>query len=110
MSIPDQRLQRVFEKLSERMSAQCCLCLRQLANDRNEEIQFGRFIGNSRVTMENLQETLYQQVKLNSSSCQHCLLIEAPSIISFGLERTINDADKAEKDRFKVSIGIRIYV
>lgn len=97
MSIPDQRLQSVFEKLSERIKAQCCLCLRQLASNRNEEIQFGRFIGNPRVTMDNIQETLYQQTKLCSSSCRHCLLIEDTSAIGFSLERSINDGGKVDK-------------
>lgn len=97
--LPDLRLIRVFEKLTKRISEKQTLSLRKLSTSRNEEIQFGRFVGNKRVSVDFLEQELYSQIdKCNSA---HCLLIEDTSQVGFSLERSIKDLGKVDKGQIK---------
>jgi len=51
MKLPEKRLERVLEKFSDRIHHRQTLSMRKLANSRKEEIQFGRFLGNQRVSL-----------------------------------------------------------
>lgn len=96
MKLPDRRLDKVLEVFTDRISKKQTLSMRKLSDNRNEEVKFGRFIGNQRVTMEALEQQLYDQI---SSNCQasHILLIEDTSQMSFGLNRSIEGLGKVDK-------------
>ena len=54
-----KRLSLVLDKLTERMTEKQSLSMRKLSINRNEEIQFGRFIGNETVNIDTLRGQLY---------------------------------------------------
>jgi hypothetical protein len=88
MYLPDKRLDHVLEAITDRISKNQTISMRKLSNERKEEIQFGRFIGNPRVSVQDLENLLYHQ---SSKDCQasHVLLIEDTSQMSFGLNRSL---------------------
>ncbi len=100
MQLPDKRLDRVLEKMTDRICEKQTLSMRKLSNERKEEIQFGRFIGNEKVSMQALEAQLYGQM---SKYCQsaHCLLIEDTSKIGFSLERTTQGLGKVDKGQIQ---------
>lgn len=98
--LPDRRLKIVFNKLTKRISERQTLSLRKLSTTRKEEIQFGRFVGNKRVSVDFLEQELYRQIDSHGSS-EHCLLIEDTSQIGFSLERSIKDLGKVDKGQIK---------
>ncbi len=100
LKLPDKRLDRVLEKLTGRISEKQTLCLRALSNARKEEVQFGRFIGNHKVSVPMLEEQLYTQMR-NHCSSSHCLLIEDTSKIGFSLERAIQGLGKVDKGQIQ---------
>lgn len=100
ISLPDRRLKIVFDKLTKRISEKQTLSLRKLSSSRKEEIQFGRFIGNKRVSMDFLEQELYSQIG-NHGDSKHCLLIEDTSQVGFSLERSIKDLGKVDKGQIK---------
>ena len=100
IKLPDKRLDRVLDKLSGRISEKQTLCLRGLSNARKEEIQFGRFIGNHKVSVPVLEEQLYAQLR-DHCQCAHCLLIEDTSKIGFSLERAIQGLGKVDKGQIQ---------
>jgi Transposase DDE domain len=91
-----KRLDLVLDKLTERISEKQSLSMRKLSTSRNEEIQFGRFIGNKSVNIDTLRDQLYSKMS-NETSCSHCLLIEDTSTISFSLKRAIKGLGKVDK-------------
>jgi hypothetical protein len=96
----DNRLDVVLEKLTNSISEQQTLSLRKLSSSRKEEIQFGRFVGNKKVSVEILEQELYTQMQNNCIS-SHCLLIEDTSKIGFSLERAIAGLGKVDKGQIK---------
>lgn len=100
MKLPDKRLEKVLEVFTDRISKKQTLSMRKLSDDRNEEIKFGRFIGNERVGAEALEQRLYHQM---SSNCQapHVLLLQDTSKVSFGLGRSIEGLGKVDKGQVK---------
>lgn len=76
----DKRLNVVLEKLTDRLSKCQSLSIRKVSTSRNEEIQFGRFIGNDKVTVERLTTVLYSKMRHHVSSA-HCLLIEDTMVL-----------------------------
>lgn len=50
----DKRLENGYESLFESMLVRYSVIIRQLAKDRSEEVQFGRFINNPKVTAKGL--------------------------------------------------------
>ena len=96
----DKRLNIVLEKVTDRIEEKQTVSLRKLSDLRNEEVQFGRFIGNKNVTVEILEQELY--TKMEDNCCEsHCLLIEDTSQIGFSLERSINGLGKVDKGQIK---------
>lgn len=83
--LPDKRLIRVLEKLSDAMSSRLKVSLRGLSNNWAEEVQYSRFIKNKRVKMENLSHYLQQCFQKACPQSGHILLIEDSSQVSFGL-------------------------
>ena len=94
--LSDKRLDRVLEKMTNRICEKQTLSMRKLSNERKEEIQFGRFIGNDRVSMERLEAQLYGQLRKHCQS-SHCLLIEDTSKVGFSLERATHGLGKIDK-------------
>ena len=101
MKLPDIRLTKVFDKFTERIGHKQTLSMRKLANRRSEEIQFGRFISNNRVTKDILEQYLYDQLQISIRSSSHVLLIEDSSQMSFGLTRKIDNLGKVDKGQVK---------
>lgn len=97
MKLPDKRLERVLEKFSDRIHHRQTLSLRKLANSRKEEIQFGRFLGNPRVSLRSLESTLYEQCRASAAGSQHLLLLEDSSQMAFSLRRQIEGLGKIDK-------------
>lgn len=100
MKLQDKRLERVFDNLTNRICEKQTLSMRKLAACRNEEVQFGRFVGNQKVTVERLEQQLYANTQLHCNT-SHCLLIEDTSQIGFSLERAIQDIGKADKGQIQ---------
>ena len=94
--LSDVRLDRVLDKISDRISQKQTVCLRALADTRREEVQFGRFVGNDKVSVAALQQQLYAQLKGEGLST-HCLLIEDTTKVSFSLQRAIQGLGKVDK-------------
>jgi hypothetical protein len=95
-----KRLDLVLDTLTERISEKQSLSMRKLSTSRNEEIQFGRFIGNKSVDIDTLRGQLYAKMS-NEPSCSHCLLIEDTSTISFSLKRAIRGLGKVDKGQLQ---------
>ena len=100
MNLPDKRLDRVLDKITRRIGEKQTLCLRKLSTARKEEVQFGRFIGNERVSVESLESELYQQMHHHCKS-SHCLLIEDTSTIGFSLARSTKGLGKIDKGQIQ---------
>lgn len=100
MELKDIRLHRVFDKIILRIKDKQTLSLRKLSSSRKEEIQFGRFVGNKKVTIPFLENELYKNLQANVKS-SHCLLIEDTSKIGFSLNRSIQDLGKVDKGQIQ---------
>ena len=100
MRIGDKRLEVVFDNITNRIGEKQTLSMRKLAACRNEEVQFGRFVGNHKVTVELLEQQLYANTQKNCHTA-HCLLIEDTSQIGFSLHRSIKDMGKADKGQIQ---------
>jgi len=97
MKLPDKRLERVLEKFSDRIRHRQTLSMRKLAHSRKEEIQFGRFLGNQRVSVQSLESILYEQCSTSASGSQHILLLEDSTQMAFSLQRQIKGLGKIDK-------------
>lgn len=96
MQLPDKRLCRVLDKITNRISEKQTLSMRGLSNERKEEIQFGRFVANNKVSVQALEAQVYDQMRKHCES-SHCLLIEDTSKIGFSLERATKGLGKVDK-------------
>jgi hypothetical protein len=96
VKLPDKRLGKILEVFIDRIEKKQTLSMRKLSNDRNEEVKFGRFIGNPRVTAEVLEQQLYGQMS-NNCKASHLLLIEDTSQVAFSLNRSIEGLGKVDK-------------
>lgn len=97
MSLPDKRLDAVLDKFTDRISQKQHVCMRKLALSRNEEIQFGRFINNTRFGVDELKEVLYSQFKNSCPQEGHLLLIEDFSQMAFSLQRHVEELGSVDK-------------
>lgn len=86
-----------MEKFSDRIHHRQTLSMRKLANSRKEEIQFGRFLGNQRVSLQALESVLYGQCSVSAADSQHLLLLEDSSQMAFSLQRQIEGLGKIDK-------------
>lgn len=100
MELADFRLTKVLDKFIDRISQKQTLSMRKLANKGSEEIQFGRFISNPRVTAEDMEQYLYDQLRKSCTS-SHVLLIEDSSQMSFSLNRKIENLGRVDKGQVK---------
>lgn len=96
MGLADKRLDDVMEAFTDRISKKQTLSMRKLSNNRNEEVQFGRFIGNHRVTRKDLEKKMYHQMSTHCHA-SHILLLEDTSQMGFGLNRSIQGLGKVDK-------------
>ena len=96
MRLADKRLDQVMAVFTDRISKKQTLSMRKLSNNRNEEVQFGRFIANDRVRVEDLEQKMYHQMSAHCRS-SHLLLLEDTSQIGFGLHRKIQGLGKLDK-------------
>lgn len=80
----DIRLERVHGLLIYAMSQKMSVVLCRLAKDRAEEIAFGRFINNSKVTPKQIVEQ-YHHVSPLDFSGKHVLVVQDGSSATFGL-------------------------
>lgn len=86
----DNRLDSVLEKITNSISDRQTLSLRKLSSSRKQEVQYGRFVGNKKVSVHLLERELYTQMQTNCTG-SHCLLIEDTSQVGFSLERAISE-------------------
>lgn len=93
----ESRLRKVSEKLVAQISKKQVLCLRSIANNRKEEIQFGRFIGNEKVKLEEIESSLYEQFAQSCPSEGHILLLEDTSAICYNLGGEVRGLGKIDK-------------
>ncbi len=101
VSSVDKRLVPVHQALVERIVAHQAICLRCISKHYNEEVQFGRFIGNSRVGVAVLQDSLYEQSVSSCPVAAHLLLIEDTTQVSFSLARKITGLGSVDKGQVK---------
>jgi len=83
-SFGDQRLERGFYQLLDRMVNRQRVILRQLGVDRNEEIKFGRFVNHAQVSPDKLLSCYWQDRGLDLSQ-RHVLVIGDSSTLSYDL-------------------------
>ena len=75
--------------------------MRKLAYNRNEEIQFGRFLDNDRFGMEELKQTVFDRFKSCCPEEGHLLLIQDFSQIGFRLEKQIQGLGQVDKGQLQ---------
>lgn len=97
MYLPDKRLDNVLDQFSERIKNRQTLSMRKLASSRTQEIQFGRFLANDRVRLEDLEKTLYHQCATSIPQHAHLLLVEDTSQMAFSRKRQITGLGKIDK-------------
>lgn len=97
MQLGDKRLERVLAKFSDRIRQRQSLSMRSLATNRNEEVQFGRFLSNARVSVPSLESVLYEQCRQSASASTHVLLIEDTTQLAFSMQRKIEGLGKVDK-------------
>jgi hypothetical protein len=90
----------VLEKITNSISERQTLSLRKLSSSRKQEVQYGRFVGNKKVSVNLLERELYTQMQTNCTG-SHCLLIEDTSQVGFSLERAISGLGKVDKGQIK---------
>jgi Transposase DDE domain len=80
----DIRLDNVLSQFLIAMTTRLCVILRKLGDTRTEEICFGRFINNSKVTPDKLVASLSAQSAIHCNG-QHILFVNDTTSASFGL-------------------------
>lgn len=80
----DLRINRRFAQLKAVMVSRCCVILRQLATNRNEEFGYGRFLKHSKVTAQKIFADAYAHASASCSN-RHILLVQDTSTLGFGL-------------------------
>ncbi len=93
----DARLGNVCKTLVDRISEKQSISFRRISRNYNEQVQFSRFINNSRVPRKALEETCYQQFLGSCPSDRHVLLIEDTTKVSFSLARKIKGLGSIDK-------------
>jgi hypothetical protein len=101
MLLADKRLTTVLTKFTDRICQKQHLIMRKLACDRKEEIQFGRFIRNERVQVDQLEVLLYEQFRHCCPASGHLLLLEDTTQIGFSLERKISGLGPLDKGQIQ---------
>jgi len=69
--------------LVQRMVERSTVRLRQLACARREEVKFGRFLGNERVSLEALNRGAGEWVGRLAQGCRHVLAIQDTTELNF---------------------------
>jgi hypothetical protein len=93
----DKRLALVCQKIVHRIVSKQDICFCRISNSYNKEVQFGRFIGNSRVSVSTLQDSLYEECCVCCPDDAHVLLIEDTTQVSFSLARKIQGLGAVDK-------------
>jgi hypothetical protein len=81
----EKRLNRCYMRLEDALVRQRTIVVKHLADDRAEQVRFGRLLSNKKVT----PERIFQQATALTARAvagKHILLIEDSSEISFGLQ------------------------
>ena len=90
----EKRLFRQYNCLVSSLESQRTVVLKHLSSNRNEEIGFGRFLRNPRVTMERLLKEITSSVS-DSVAGEEILLIQDTTELGFGLNSGILGIGKA---------------
>jgi hypothetical protein len=69
--------------LVQRMVARSTACLRQLGCGRHDEVRFGRFLRNDRVSLEALNRGAGERVGRLAQGCRHVLAIQDTTELNF---------------------------
>ena len=78
--MPDWKKGALFvERMVERSTA----CMRQLSCGRREEVRFGRFLHNDRVSLEALNRGASERVGRLAQGCRHVLAIQDTTELNF---------------------------
>lgn len=93
----DKRLDNVCTKIVARVIDKQDVCVRRISENRNEEIQFGRFICNERVNQDSLSNTIYEQFSTDCPKQGHLLFLEDTSQVSFSIARKIKNLGSVDK-------------
>lgn len=84
----DKRLDKRYKELSQAMQTRQSVIIRQLSSCRNEEIGFGRFLNNVKVSPQKMIQSACARTA-NLSKGRDVLLIEDTSTMGFGLYSSI---------------------
>lgn len=90
------RLEKVLDNITDQMCNNPSVSMRKLATNRNEEVQFSRFMCNESFSSDDMVQTMYTTTRQNCTT-PHCLLIEDTSQIGFSLDRSIKNLGKLDK-------------
>jgi len=103
MELLDKRLWPVFDKITLQIKEKQTLSLRKLSNARKEEVQFGRFVANQKVTVELLESELYSNMRSHCNS-SHCLLIGDTSHHRCLWHKQLQKQIELRENFFKISL------
>ena len=76
-------LESVFQPLVDQVCTKYSVIVRQLGQDRSEEVQFHCFLNNSKVRPKRLVDFHWQECSITAFNDRHLLVISDTSTISF---------------------------
>jgi len=91
----DVRLDRVHKMFLRAMSEKLTVVLRKLSKDKTEEVCYGRFINNAKITPQSLINHYWETNPLDFSG-KHILLVEDSTSASFGFHQNRDDLGHIE--------------
>jgi hypothetical protein len=82
-SLGHQKLNRTFFELIERVSNRLSLRIRNIAEDRNQEVRFGRLLRHGELCLNEMIQ-MGVEFSMSGTSTEHVLLVQDSSELSFG--------------------------
>lgn len=76
-------LESVFQPLIDQVCTKYSVIVRQLGQDRSEEVQFHRFLNNAKVSPKRLVDFHWQRCSITAFKARHLLMISDTTTISF---------------------------
>jgi hypothetical protein len=78
-----QRLNRTYFELIERVSNRLSLKIRNIAEDRNQEVRFGRLLRHGELCLNEMIQ-MGVEFSMSGTATEHVLLVQDSSELSFG--------------------------
>lgn len=82
-TLGDRRLDQSYYELIERVSNRMSLAIRQISDNRSQEVRFGRLLRHGELSLSNMIQ-MGVAISLTDTSDRHVLLVQDTSELSFG--------------------------